>query len=151
MARLLAEAKAQKVHVTDPEALVIGADTVVAYQDSASNWHQLAKPLDDEDAVRMLSLLSGRRHSVITGVAVLFGAFQSVAVDTTKVRFKSLSPEQIREYVATGEPMDKAGAYAIQGGAKEFVSTIEGSWSNVVGLPLEMLKPTLMRALTAEH
>lgn len=146
VARLLAGVKAEKVRSLHPDALVIGSDTVVTYRDENSVWHQLAKPVDREDAVRMLGLLSGRWHSVITGIAVLYGGLREVTADTTEVQFRELSPDEIRAYVETGEPMDKAGAYAIQGGASGFVQEVRGSTSNVIGLPLEILEPLLNRA-----
>jgi septum formation protein len=87
--------------------------------------------------------LSGRTHVVITGVAVVGPGSSEEATDTTRVTFRRLTDQEIADYVATGEPMDKAGGYAIQGGAKGFVEKIDGSWSNVVGLPLEILKAML--------
>jgi septum formation protein len=94
----------------------------------------------------MLRQLSGRQHVVITAVSVERADFASLFAETTKVTFRPLTGEEIEAYVSTGEPMDKAGGYAIQGGAEGFVHTIEGSWSNVVGLPLEALGPVLEKA-----
>jgi septum formation protein len=150
VARTLAFEKAAKIQAENQDALVIGADTVVAYQDADSDWHQLAKPVDSQDAERMLGLLSGRTHSVITGIAVLAEGFKEVVSDTTQVAFRRLSPEEITAYVATGEPLDKAGAYAIQGGAKGFVDHVEGSISNVIGLPLETLRKILAVRIHSE-
>ncbi len=144
-ARQLAMAKAQKVAQQRPEALVIGSDTVVAIEIARDHFQQLAKPRDEEDAVQMLKLLSGRQHAVITGVALVKKEEVQVEADTTNVRFRELTEEEIRAYVATSEPMDKAGAYAIQGGAAGFVEQTDGSISNVIGLPLELLKQMLAR------
>lgn len=118
-------------------ALVIGADTVVSIDGEV-----LGKPRDEEDAERMLLMLSGRAHQVYTGVCVCDAKTGKAVCECvgTDVVFKELVPEQVREYIATGEPMDKAGAYAIQGGAKEFVSEYIGSFDNVVGLPVETVK-----------
>lgn len=127
--RRLARAKALAVQ----GELVLGADTVVVVDGQI-----LGKPVDREDAARMLRLLSGRSHQVITGICL---AGETVVVDheTTQVNFSSLSGKEISAYVGTGEPMDKAGAYAIQGFASCFVERIEGSYSNVVGLPVAMV------------
>jgi len=144
-AETLALAKANFVARDHPSAVVIGADTVVAYKESG--WRQLAKPIDEADAKRMLQVLSGRGHVVITGVSVLAPGFKHVDSDTTEVAFRVLAQREIDRYVATGEPMDKAGAYAIQGGARGFVTEINGSLSNVIGLPLERLAPILEQAL----
>ena len=130
----LAEAKARAVARLRPDALVIGADTVVFLE-----GEQFAKPGDAEDAKRMLRALGGRTHTVATGVALVSPDGAIVFHDRTLVTFRDLTDAEIRAYVATGEPMDKAGAYAIQGGAAAFVLRREGSESNVVGLPLERL------------
>jgi septum formation protein len=118
------------------EAVVVGADTLVVIDGEV-----LAKPVDEEDAGRMLRLLSGRTHRVITGVAALRlsdGAMRRAA-EITNVTFAALTDREIDDYVATGEPMDKAGAYGIQERAGRFVSRIEGCYFNVVGLPLARL------------
>jgi septum formation protein len=141
-AERLAEAKAVVVAAGHPKALVIGSDTVVAFQ-GVGGWTQLAKPADPEDAVRMLLTLSGQTHVVITGVSLVQGAEVDTFSVTSRVTFRSLEPEEVRAYVATGEPMDKAGAYAIQGGAAKFVERLEGSLENVIGLPLEELQKRL--------
>ncbi|HWD39947.1 MAG TPA: Maf family protein [Fimbriimonas sp.] len=141
-AERLAEAKAWAVAELRPDATVIGADTVVAYEQDG-NFTMLAKPMDEEDAVRMLRELSGRTHFVITGVAVSGVEGTEVFSERTDVEFRELSDKEIREYVATGEPMDKAGAYAIQGGAAGFVVRTDGSLSNVIGLPIERLQQLL--------
>jgi len=138
-ARILALEKARAVAGIRPDALVIGSDTVVAMEVKRDDFTQLAKPIDEDDAVRMLKLLSGQQHVVVTGIALVRGIREMVSADTTTVWFRELSDAEIREYVATGEPMDKAGAYAIQGGASKFIERVEGSTTNVVGLPLELL------------
>lgn len=120
--------------------LVLSADTVVALGDQI-----FGKPESPDQAVQFLDLLSGQKHSVITAMTLIeTGSGCSVRVfDETKVQFRKMNPEEILEYVQTGEPMDKAGAYAIQGLGKKFVSNYEGSWSNVVGLPLEKLEQVI--------
>ncbi|MFT5223160.1 MAG: septum formation protein, partial [Glaciecola sp.] len=112
-------------------ALVIGADTVVVLDGEV-----LGKPVDEYDAVAMLRRLSGRTHAVMTGVAVRLGDATEWSVVRTEVMFRALGDGEIKRYVATGEPMDKAGSYAIQGGAGAFIPKITGSDTNVVGLPL---------------
>jgi septum formation protein len=97
------------------------------------------KPSDAEDARRMLRLLSGNIHSVITAICLRQGATAVVAHEETEVWFTPLTPEEIEDYVATGEPMDKAGAYGIQGIASRYIPRIEGSYSNVVGLPMSLV------------
>lgn len=143
----IAEAKARRIAALAPDAVIIAGDTVVAYEGAPGSYVQLAKPVDAEDAGRMLRALSNREHVVITGIALAHaGTIESFA-ETSVVRFRALTGAEIAVYVATGEPMDKAGAYAIQGGAKEFVASLIGSWSNVVGLPIEALRPRLERLL----
>lgn len=140
MVAALAERKAREVAGRRQEGLIVAADTLVALDGCA-----LGKPADDADARRMLLSLSGRTHDVYTGVCVLdakTGRMQ-VAVERTGVRFRSLNDEEIDQYIATGEPRDKAGAYAIQGGAARFVEKYEGSYSNVIGLPVERLEQML--------
>jgi septum formation protein len=142
----LAVAKARAVAARNPGALVIGGDTVVALPVNnirAAPFIQLAKPDSREGAISMLSQLSEREHAVITGVALFSPVGERVFSDTTWVRFRALSSAEIAAYVDTGEPMDKAGAYAIQGGAARFVLGTEGSVSNVIGLPLEALEAEL--------
>jgi nucleoside triphosphate pyrophosphatase len=133
--RRIAEAKARAVAHQANGRVVLAADTVVVVADRI-----LGKPVDRADAERMLQTLSGRRHSVLT--AVTLGGRTRLA--TTMVEFSVLSEKEIASYVESGEPMDKAGAYAIQGLASRFVTRIDGSYSNVVGLPValvyEMLK-----------
>lgn len=133
-AERLAEAKALAVAPERPGALILGADTVVTLDGT-----HFAKPKDAADARRMLRALSGRTHVVATGVCLLEPKSTVVFHDRTEVTFRELTDEEIDAYVATSEPMDKAGAYAIQGGAAAFVTHREGSESNVIGLPLERL------------
>ena len=115
----------------DPSELILGADTTVVIADEVAG-----KPVDDEDAVRMLRGLSGVWHEVLTAVTLLCGEDSRAAVEVTRVKFAPLTDKEIRRYVASGEPRDKAGAYAIQGYAALFIERIEGSYSNVVGLPV---------------
>jgi septum formation protein len=119
-------------------AVVLGADTTVTL-----DGHILAKPEDAADAARMLRMLSGRTHRVITGVAVASATGTEVAAEITGVQFLTLTDEEINSYIATGEPMDKAGAYGIQGYAAKWIPRIEGCYSNVVGLPLGLVSTML--------
>jgi septum formation protein len=127
-----------------PESLVLGADTVVVI-----NGLILGKPSGPDDAARMLRLLSGATHRVVTGVCLVRAPRQieAVAHETTTVKFRHLEEEEIQDYVRCGEPLDKAGAYGIQGLASRFVTRIEGCYFNVVGLPIpllyDLLKPFL--------
>ena len=130
----VAEAKASAVAPRADGRVVLAADTAVVVDGTI-----LGKPADQADAARMLRLLSGRRHDVLTAVA-LPGI---TAVDRTTVEFAPLTDTQIEWYVASGEPLDKAGAYAIQGLASRFVTRIEGSYSNVVGLPVALVSALL--------
>ena len=139
-AERLAREKALAVWRSRPGDLVLGADTVVVV-----NKQILGKPGDADDAARMLRMLSARVHQVITGVCVVRaearsdGAHINTASETTLVTMTELSDEEIRAYVETGEPMDKAGAYAIQGRASRWIPRIEGDYSNVVGLPVALV------------
>jgi len=117
-----------------PKDVVLGADTVVVV-----DGQLLGKPSDAADAARMLRLLSGRVHQVITGVCVVVGGKCSVASETTSVTMSEISEKEIADYVAGGEPMDKAGAYAIQGIASRWIPRIEGDYTNVVGLPVALV------------
>ncbi|MDD5898100.1 MAG: Maf family protein [Clostridia bacterium] len=138
----LAQLKCAEVAARHPGRMVLAADTLVCVDDEI-----LGKPKDEQDASRMLHLLSGRAHEVHTGVCLrLPDGRQLCGVDTTRVFFLPLSEQSIRRYIATGEPMDKAGAYGIQGRAGIFVSHIEGSPSNVIGLPLGLLTRFLTQA-----
>jgi septum formation protein len=169
-AERLAREKARAVSQDRPRNYVLGADTIVVVDDT-----MLGKPRDADDAARMLRLLSGRTHAVITGVCIigpvagsrlragdkaktqtarlpgrldetlttgarqLETAFERTASETTLVTMCELSDDEIRDYIATGEPMDKAGAYAIQGIASRWIPRIEGDYSNVVGLPVALV------------
>lgn len=137
----LAIEKAKAVLRLRPAARVLGADTTVAIDGEI-----LGKPLDDADARRMLRKLSGRAHAVHTGVAVVSARGVQSGVDTTHVWFNAMTDEDISWYIATREPVDRAGAYAIQGFASRFIPRIEGSYSNVVGLPVAMVSSILRKA-----
>ena len=115
----------------EPDDVVIAADTIVVCEGEV-----LGKPKDEDDAFRMLSLLSGRDHQVMTGMTVLQGDEIVTYTEVTKLRFRNLLPGEIRAYIASGEPMDKAGAYGIQGGAALFCVGMEGDYYNVMGLPV---------------
>jgi septum formation protein len=136
----LAREKAEAVAVQYPQSCVLGADTIVVVDGEV-----LGKPKDRGDAVRMLRLLSGRGHEVTTAVSVVApGTLAETRASTTKVYFRKLTEDEIQQYVAGGEPMDKAGAYAIQGGASRWTDRIEGEFSNVVGLPLSLVTDMLI-------
>jgi septum formation protein len=134
LARAKAQAVARRVGAT-PSRLVLGADTIVLIDGDV-----LGKPVDPEDAVRLLSRLVGRHHVVLTGVALVasdrLGDARTVVVES-KVAMRAADEAEIRRYVATGEPLDKAGAYAAQGQGRAFIARIEGSESNVIGLPID--------------
>ena len=139
--QLLARRKCEDVAQRCPGRLVLAADTLVCVQDQV-----LGKPQDEADALRMLRLLSGREHQVHTGVCLICPDGRMLEeVATTKVTFLSVDDELLSRYIATGEPMDKAGAYAIQGRAGAFIKSIEGSPTNVIGLPLEVLTELFTR------
>jgi septum formation protein len=135
----LAETKATTAAASHPDAVVLGADTTVLIRGEA-----LGKPASADDAARMLRLLSGRTHDVLTGLCVCSGSRRLRHVEPTRVRLARMSETEIAWYVSSGEPFDKAGAYAVQGLASRFVEGIDGSYSNVVGLPIssvyELLK-----------
>ena len=133
-AERLAREKALAVAKQRPQDVVLGADTVVVVDGQI-----LGKPLDAADAARMLRMLSGREHRVITGVCLAVGGQWSVGSESTSVAFSEITDKEIADYVATGEPMDKAGAYAIQGIASRWIPRIEGDYSNVVGLPVALV------------
>lgn len=130
----LARQKAQAVARECPDDLVIGADTVVVLDGEI-----LGKPADEADAARMLRMLSGRTHAVYTGVCLLRAGKAETFFEQTLVTFYPLTNKEIEEYVATGEPMDKAGAYGIQGRGCTLVREIRGDYFNVVGLPVAAL------------
>ena len=115
----------------EPGDVVIAADTIVVCEGK-----MLGKPRDESDAFRILSLLSGRTHEVMTGMTVLRDEEIVTHTEVTKIHFRDLHPEEVSAYIATGEPMDKAGAYGIQGGAALFADQMEGDYYNVMGLPV---------------
>lgn len=144
-AQALAAAKARDVAKAHPGRWILGADTVVVLDGDI-----LEKPVDEADAVALLSRLSGRRHTVISAVALLGGpdgTAELVASEATEVDFLPLDPDAIARYVATGEPMDKAGAYGIQGYGALMVKGVTGCYFNVMGLPLALLGRQLRRVL----
>ena len=135
----LAREKAQAVAQHYPQSYVLGADTIVVVDGEV-----LGKPKDPADAVRMLRLLSSRQHEVTTAVSLVVpGTRTDTRACTTQVYFRKLAEDEIQQYVAGGEPMDKAGAYAIQGGASLWTDRIVGEFSNVVGLPLSLVTDML--------
>jgi len=140
-AERMARQKARVVSASLPDRIVLAADTVVAVENEI-----LGKPANAEDAARMLYLLSGRTHAVTTGVCVISETFEDVRSETTSVEFSRMTEAEIRDYVSTGEPMDKAGAYAIQGGAAQWITRVDGDYNNVVGLPLELVLRMLKAA-----
>jgi septum formation protein len=129
----LAEEKAFAISIA-PGEIVLAADTTVVVQE-----HILEKPRDHADAERMLRLLSGQEHEVITGICLRTAGQKIIDVAKTKVRFVQMTEQELADYVASGEPMDKAGAYAIQGRASKFIDRIEGCYFNVVGLPISLV------------
>jgi septum formation protein len=139
-----AEVRARLVKRGAREGWVLGADTTVVL----GRERVLEKPRDEAEAVAMLKALSGRVHRVVTGVSILpiHRGMPTLFAESTRVWFRRLKPAEITAYVRTGEPMDKAGAYAIQGGAAAFVRKIEGDYSNVVGLPLSRVVEALAGA-----
>ena len=147
LVKRLAREKAEAVFTaaaqrpTEDPLLVLGADTVVVCDHEILN-----KPVDDADAVRMLRLLAGRTHQVITGVCLISPLGVEVAAETTRVTMLTLSDEEILAYVATREPMDKAGAYAIQGHASRWIPRIVGCYFNVVGLPVALVNTMIESA-----
>ena len=130
-----ARLKASSIAARHPDAVVIGADTIVVLDEEI-----FGKPDGVSGAEAMLARLSGRRHEVITGLAICAGGKVFTTAEVTEVYFGEMTAEEIREYVATGEPLDKSGSYALQGGATKFIEKIHGDWSNVVGLPVYRLR-----------
>jgi septum formation protein len=134
-AKLLAELKAVQAQRTRPRKTIIGADTIVL-----CDGVRMGKPVDDTDAGTMLERLSGRSHEVVTGMALVAPPnVRIIEAERTTVVFREISSAEIGKYIATGEPFDKAGAYAIQGYASAFIDRIEGCYFNVVGLPVALL------------
>lgn len=119
------------------DAIIISADTVVVY-----NKNILGKPKDISDAKRILSMLSGSEHEIISGVCIIDTSSKKklLRIDRTYIKMKYMREKEIEMYITSGEPMDKAGAYAIQGEGRKFIEKIEGSYTNAVGLPLELVK-----------
>ena len=141
--RRLAAEKSAAVQAAD--MIILGADTTVVVDGEI-----LGKPRDDDEAAAMLRRLAGRRHDVLTGVSVRYGAHEVGRVESTAVWFSALTKEDIAGYLASGEGRDKAGAYAIQGLASRFIPRIEGSYANVVGLPVAAVAE-LLRSVLASH
>lgn len=139
--RRVAREKAAWTAGRRPDAVILAADTVVV-----ADGQILGKPASDADAMRMLHLLSGAEHVVQTAVVIRANGREACDLDATRVHFLPMSGEEISWYVGTGEPHGKAGAYAIQGRAARFIDSIEGSWSNVVGLPLAVVYRMLKEA-----
>jgi septum formation protein len=137
-AERMAREKADAIHRLLADGFVLAADTVVVVDGQV-----LGKPNDREDAIRMLRLLSGRKHDVITAVCLRGANFEDVRSETTAVCFSMMTESEIRDYVASGEPLDKAGAYAIQGKAARWITGIEGDYNNVVGLPVDLVNRML--------
>jgi septum formation protein len=134
----VAALKAQTIAAGHPDDIVLAADTTVVI-----DGEMLAKPADDDDARRMLRRLAGRTHEVLTGVAVVAAGREESVVVATRVRFRPMTGADIDWYVASGEPLDKAGAYGVQGLASRFVESMDGSYSNVVGLPIDAVRALL--------
>jgi septum formation protein len=132
MVERLARAKAEIVSLVNPGRWIIASDTTVAF-----DHHVLGKPVDEGDAVRMLGLIQGRTHQVHTGLCLRRDGEIHSFVDTAGVTLRPMTEAQIRWYVSTGEPMDKAGAYAVQGVTALFIQGIEGSFATVMGFPVE--------------
>jgi septum formation protein len=144
-AERLAREKASAVASREPQRITVAADTIVVV-----NRKVLGKPRDEDDARRMLSMLSGREHTVITAVAVARGRKLRSAVEEVRVKFRRLRDDEIDAYIATGEPMDKAGAYGIQGFGATIVECVNGDYFAVMGLPLARLV-TLLRDLGVRY
>lgn len=137
---ILAKRKAQTIAEKHRDAFVIGADTIVVYQNCV-----LGKPADRDDAKQMLSSLSGKKHSVYTGVCILHGNDKEIFYEKTDVTFWDLSEEEIDRYIRTGEPFDKAGSYGIQGYGATLVKSINGDYFSVVGLPVAKIYQILKK------
>lgn len=136
----VAEAKAREVAARVPEASVVAADTIVVV-----GLEVLSKPASRADARRMLAALSGRTHSVLTAVALARGGRLAAAAAVARLTLRALSADEIEGYLDTGEPMDKAGAYALQGEAARFVTRVEGDPETVIGLPTALVRRLLRR------
>jgi len=140
LARANAYAKAKEVFddIQDKNAVVLGSDTIVAIGNKI-----LGKPKDEQDAFQMLKGLSGNSHYVISGFAIVGEGYEKVDYCCSEVKFKEISDSEILDYIATKEPMDKAGAYGIQEKASLFVESIKGDFFNIVGLPVSSIQPYL--------
>ena len=139
-ARNIARAKAESIAPNFPDCWVIGADTLVSMDDEI-----FQKPEDEKDAERILQRLSGREHMVVTGICVVSPKKNLDKSVISKVKIKPLTEKEIKDYIATGEPMDKAGAYAIQGKGSFMVRSFSGSKTNIIGLPLDELQTLLKK------
>jgi nucleoside triphosphate pyrophosphatase len=133
-AERMAREKALVARESSPKHVILAADTVVAVDDQI-----LGKPENAEQAVRMLRMLSGKIHSVITGVCLSGIGFEDVRSETAIVHFSLMNEDEIRDYVGTGEPLDKAGAYAIQGRASRWITKVVGDYYNIMGLPVDLV------------
>lgn len=142
---ILSRRKAQAVADAQDQGVIIASDTLVSL-----NGEALGKPEDEADAHRMLRILSDNTHEVFTGVTIIDAASgkTETRVVRTGVRFRALSDAEILDYIATGEPMDKAGAYGIQGGAGKFVEELDGSYENVIGFPVDEIRDMLSDFIT---
>ena len=139
---LLSARKARAAEALFPKRFILGADTLVTI-----NGEVLGKPADKADAYRMLHLLSGRTHEVFTGVSVISPSGELFSsADRSEVTFCSVPEDEIRAYACSSEPLDKAGAYALQGRASLWITCLEGSWSSVIGLPLHLVRTLLLSA-----
>ena len=137
--RRLADEKASAIEALHPGEMILAADTTVVIDDQI-----IGKPVDDDDARRMLRLLSGNWHEVLTGIAVRRNGRSAIGLQSTRVKFASMSDEEIEFLVEKGDPLDKAGAYAVQAQAALFIEGIEGDYWNVVGLPVSLVYEMVM-------
>ena len=144
----LAFLKASDVARRVCDAVIVSADTIIVHEKSI-----LGKPKDVSDARRILSILSNSEHDVISGVCVMASPSRKkmLRIERTHIKMKYIKDEEIDRYILTGEPMDKAGAYAIQGEGRKFIEKIDGSYSNAVGLPLELLQEMLNHFMNDEN
>ena len=144
----LAFLKASDVARRVCDAIIVSADTIIVHEESI-----LGKPKDVSDAKRILSILSNSEHDVISGVCVMASPSRKkmLRIERTHIKMKYIKDEEIDRYILTGEPMDKAGAYAIQGEGRKFIEKIDGSYSNAVGLPLELLQEMLNHFMNDEN
>lgn len=141
-AQRIAKEKALAVYANHRDSLVVAGDTVVALPVDGK-WEQLGKPKDVPDALRMLKLLSGKTHTVVTGVCLRWPRGMTAFTDATEVTFRKITVAEAKAYVKTGSPLDKAGTYGLQDESQSFVTEIRGSMTNVVGMPMERLDEAL--------